>query len=117
MFVFWNLQTLFCIKKNGIRFFSLNLSGYLVYGIIFRSVNPGHVDTIFVQKSHGQINQLRFNKGGGGCQHWPHGRGIFISADEKFLVWLNEEDHLRIISMDKGGDLNAIYKRYFLFII
>ena len=55
---------------------------------------------------------FRFNKGGGGCQHWPTGRGIYISNDEKFLVWINEEDHLRIISMDKGGDLFAIYKRY-----
>ena len=53
----------------------------------------------------------RFNKGGGGCDFWPTGRGIFLSSDEKFLVWMNEEDHLRIISMDKGGDLNAIYDR------
>jgi creatine kinase len=27
------------------------------------------------------------------------------------LVWCNEEDHLRIISMQKGGDLKAVYAR------
>ncbi|KAL1446103.1 hypothetical protein MTO96_044684 [Rhipicephalus appendiculatus] len=28
-----------------------------------------------------------------------------------FLVWVNEEDHLRIISMQKGGDLKEVYGR------
>lgn len=27
------------------------------------------------------------------------------------MVWCNEEDHLRIISMQKGGDLKAVYAR------
>ena len=27
------------------------------------------------------------------------------------MVWCNEEDHLRIISMQKGGDLKAVYSR------
>jgi arginine kinase len=26
-------------------------------------------------------------------------------------VWVNEEDHLRIISMQQGGDLGAVYRR------
>merc|ERR1712088_1184023 len=30
---------------------------------------------------------------------WPEGRGIFHNADKSFLVWVNEEDQLRIISM------------------
>merc|ERR1712122_373077 len=29
---------------------------------------------------------------------WPEGRGIFHNADKTFLVWVNEEDQLRIIS-------------------
>lgn len=39
------------------------------------------------------------------------GRGIFYNKDKTFLVWVNEEDHLRIISMEKGGDLAVIYDR------
>jgi len=42
---------------------------------------------------------------------WPHGRGIFVSNDEKFLLWLNEGDHLRIISMEKGGDVRSVFSR------
>lgn len=30
---------------------------------------------------------------------WPDGRGIFHNNDKTFLVWVNEEDQLRIISM------------------
>ncbi|GAA52341.1 Taurocyamine kinase [Clonorchis sinensis] len=47
----------------------------------------------------------------GGYRDWPHGRGIFHNANKTFLVWLCEEDHMRIISMQKGGDLAAVYKR------
>uniref|UniRef100_A0A194AK72 Putative arginine kinase n=1 Tax=Pinctada fucata TaxID=50426 RepID=A0A194AK72_PINFU len=47
----------------------------------------------------------------GGYNDWPTGRGIFFSADKKFLVWINEEDHLRFISMQKGGNLAEVYKR------
>ncbi|XP_039437019.1 arginine kinase Lit v 2-like [Culex pipiens pallens] len=45
------------------------------------------------------------------CRFWPIGRAIFLNEPKTFVVWVNEEDHLRIISMDKGGDLGAIYQR------
>ena len=38
---------------------------------------------------------------------WPEGRGIFHNKDKTFLTWVNEEDQLRIISMQKGGDVKA----------
>merc|ERR1711890_180623 len=33
---------------------------------------------------------------------WPEGRGIFHNKDKTFLTWVNEEDQLRIISMQGG---------------
>ena len=33
---------------------------------------------------------------------WPEGRGIFHNDAKTFLVWVNEEDQLRIISMEEG---------------
>merc|ERR1711936_843573 len=42
---------------------------------------------------------------------WPEGRGIFHNADKTFLVWVNEEDQLRIISMEKGGDVKGVFER------
>ncbi|OWF37579.1 Taurocyamine kinase [Mizuhopecten yessoensis] len=46
-----------------------------------------------------------------GYNDWPIGRGIYFSKDKKFLTWINEEDHLRFISMQKGGDLATVWKR------
>merc|ERR1711909_218934 len=42
---------------------------------------------------------------------WPEGRGIFHNAQKTFLVWVNEEDQLRIISMQKGGDVRGVFDR------
>lgn len=53
----------------------------------------------------------RFLQAANACRYWPTGRGIFHNDHKTFLVWCNEEDHLRIISMQKGGDLKQIYKR------
>merc|ERR1712046_511182 len=42
---------------------------------------------------------------------WPEGRGIFHNKDKTFLTWVNEEDQLRIISMQKDGDVRAVFDR------
>ena len=42
---------------------------------------------------------------------WPEGRGIFHNKDKTFLVWVNEEDQLRIISMQEGGDVKGVFER------
>merc|ERR1719300_1380856 len=41
---------------------------------------------------------------------WPEGRGIFHNKDKTFLVWVNEEDQLRIISMQQGGDVKGVFE-------
>jgi len=53
----------------------------------------------------------RFLRDASGYDDWPTGRGIFHTPDKKFLVWVNEEDHLRLISMQMGGDLSEVYRR------
>ncbi len=42
---------------------------------------------------------------------WPEGRGIFHNDAKTFLVWVNEEDQLRIISMEQGGDVKGVFER------
>merc|ERR1711988_1604111 len=42
---------------------------------------------------------------------WPEGRGIFHNKEKTFLTWVNEEDQLRIISMEKGGDVKKVFDR------
>merc|ERR1711970_1624158 len=42
---------------------------------------------------------------------WPEGRGIFHNDKKTFLIWDNEEDQLRIISMQMGGDVRDVFER------
>ncbi|XP_055847023.1 arginine kinase 1 isoform X1 [Episyrphus balteatus] len=53
----------------------------------------------------------RFLQAANACRYWPSGRGIYHNDNKTFLVWCNEEDHLRIISMQMGGDLGEVYRR------
>ena len=43
--------------------------------------------------------------------HWPEGRGVFHNKAKTFVNWLNEGDHLRIISMEQGGDVLGVFTR------
>jgi len=48
-----------------------------------------------------------------GCgRHWPDARGIFHNKDENFFVWINEEDQMRIVSMEKGDNIRGIFTRF-----
>merc|ERR1712212_373486 len=42
---------------------------------------------------------------------WPEGRAIFHNEAKTFLLWVNEEDQTRIISMEKGGDVKGVFGR------
>ena len=53
----------------------------------------------------------RFLEACGLNRDWPSGRGIFHNDAKSFLVWVNEEDQLRIISMQNGADLGAVFER------
>jgi len=53
----------------------------------------------------------RFLDAAGLNRDWPSGRGIYHNVDKSFLVWVNEEDQLRIISMQKGGDIAEVFAR------
>lgn len=53
----------------------------------------------------------RFQDAAGINRDWPESRGVFLSQNKKFIVWVNEEDHLRIISMEKGGEIEKAFHR------
>jgi len=48
----------------------------------------------------------------GAARFWPESRGIFHNASHTALCWCNEEDHCRIISMQDGGDVKAVFTRF-----
>jgi protein-arginine kinase len=53
----------------------------------------------------------RMQAASGYHEHWPHGRGVFLNSSKTFVNWVNEGDHLRVISMQEGGDVKAVFSR------
>jgi creatine kinase/arginine kinase len=53
----------------------------------------------------------RFMEAAGLNRNWPEDRGIFYNQNKNFLVWINEEDQMRIISMQKGADMKSVFSR------
>jgi len=53
-------------------------------------------------------------------RHWPDARGIFANESKDLFVWLNEEDHLRIVSMqgdrskvtESGKQIKEVFARF-----
>ncbi|XP_068215442.1 uncharacterized protein [Palaemon carinicauda] len=54
----------------------------------------------------------RFLEAAGASRFWPEGRGIFLNENNTLVVWVNEEDHMRIISMQEGGNIGEVYERF-----
>ena len=48
----------------------------------------------------------------GMARDWPDARGIWHNEKKNFLVWINEEDHTRVISMETSGDMAAVFERF-----
>jgi len=53
-------------------------------------------------------------------RHWPDGRGIFCNEGRNLFVWVGEEDHLRIVSMQgsrkeptkEGKQIKDVFARF-----
>jgi len=90
------------------------------FGGKYLSITPGSPHEISEEEYNARVDAHQMFKdmssdpylnAAGISNDWPYGRGIYISRTEDFLVWVGEEDHLRIMSMQHGGDLNALFER------
>lgn len=52
----------------------------------------------------------KYLESAGGYLDWPNARGIFMNKMRTFSVWVNEEDHVRIISIQMGSNVKQVYK-------
>eukprot|EP01043_Picozoa_sp_COSAG02_P092100 COSAG02_NODE_28743_length_583_cov_1.216942_2_plen_67_part_01 len=48
------------------------------------------------------------------ASQWPYGRGVYISEDRGFVVWVGEQDHLRIICTEETTVLNRVFDRLYV---
>merc|ERR1711935_613637 len=90
------------------------------YGGGYNSLTPGHanfVDAAGYQKlvdEHIMFKDMAADSylaSAGIASDWPHGRGCYVSEDRGFIIWVGEEDHLRIMCMKKASVLNDVFDR------
>jgi len=90
------------------------------YGGEYCSLTPGHPNAISKEryeklvKDHIMFKSMASDKylaTAGIASEWPYGRGCYISSDKGFIVWVGEEDHLRIMCMHNGEKLNDVFDR------
>merc|ERR1712235_143535 len=95
------------LMKNAIKNFPADLAGnyYPLTGMA-ENVRQQLVDDHFLFVSGDRNLQVA-----GMERDWPEGRGIFHNDKKTFLIWVNEEDQLRIISMENGGDVKGVFER------
>jgi len=48
----------------------------------------------------------------GSGRDWPEARGVFRSHNDMLAAWVNEEDHLRLMSTAPGADLKAAFEHF-----
>jgi creatine kinase len=90
------------------------------YGGRYYSLTPGHPDHIDdkkyneLVKAHIMFKDMAadpYLASAGIASDWPYGRGCYVSKDKGFIIWVGEEDHLRIMCMAKGASLNGVFDR------
>ena len=108
----WNLPPKMD-KDERLRFETTMVEIFEKFGIPgkYHSLTPGHKNFIDQNKANELIKKhFLFNDmttdnhltSSGVASDWPHGRGIWVSEDETKMIWIGEEDQLRIISIVKG---------------
>ncbi len=90
------------------------------YGGRYHSLTPGnacYIDEAQYQKlvdAHIMFKNMDddpYLTAAGIAGDWPYGRGCYVSDDREFIIWVGEEDHLRIMCMQRGTVLNAVFDR------
>ena len=90
------------------------------YGGEYVSITPGHKNFIDSARYQQLVDaNIMFKdmsadpylNSAGISNHWPYGRGCYMSKDKEFNIWVGEEDHLRIMCMQKGVILNKVFDR------
>ena len=90
------------------------------HGGKYHSFTPGHSHQIPAAEYQALVkaglaftdmSSDRFLMSAGIASHWPYGRGVYISEDGGFVIWVGEEDHLKIMCMERGVLLNGAFER------
>lgn len=79
----------------------------------FKDMNLSNMQKLLSQKLAFKKGD-RFQEAAGINRDFPESRGIFYSQDNKVRIWVNEEDHLRVISQEQSSDISGVFNRLIL---
>jgi len=116
----WNLPSSMTLEER-LRFESFMEAIFLKLPFkgTYSSLTPGHKKELTkkeaeeLQKAHYLFNDMTSDNhltSSGIASNWPHGRGMWLSDDKTKMIWVGEEDHLRVISIVHGTDLGLVDK-------
>ena len=98
-------ETLIALPNYGGRYYSLTPDNpCFITDATYRDLVNAHI-------MFKNMDSDRYLVAAGIAGDWPYGRGCYVAADEGFIIWVGEEDHLRILSMQRGTQLNAVFDR------
>lgn len=83
----------------------------LTPGCEYEISNEQYAQLVAEHKMFKDMSSDRYLTSAGINGNWPYGRGMYISEDQQFIIWVGEEDHLRIMVMKHGKMLNDIFSR------
>lgn len=91
---------------------SLKTSSALTGVYYSLSSMPSDVMQAFKRESIAFWNaQDKYKKSAGMLQHWPSGRGIFVSHLKDVFIWINADEHFTIGVVQKDGNLKTAFQR------
>ena len=88
-----------------------------VYLSVLSMTNDQNLDLIERHILFDNPNEWTIASGLG--RDWPDGRAIYANVIDiqhqtpDFMIWINEEDHLRIMTLKKGGDIQGAFTSLF----
>jgi len=106
--------------ENSVAEACFDLAGQAEFGGAYYSLTPNSPYQMNEAEYQARVNAHQmfkdmskdtYLKSSGISGHWPYGRGMYISQEEDFLIWVGEEDHLRIMAMRTGSNLNDLFER------
>jgi hypothetical protein len=77
-----------------------------IYGKYYQLAKIDDEAKAFLETHNIDISRNKSHDSAGINEDWPSGRGVFIDNNKDFVVLVNFEDHIQVVTINKEGDFN-----------
>lgn len=97
------------IAQEALNNFSGNFQGKY-YAL--NSVSENELEKLVADSIAFDKPSCPFANSSGLTRDWPDNRGFFHNNSKNFIAWVNNLDHVQLISLQKGGNLKEAFSRF-----